>query len=152
MSEKTDIFLELHVPDFQRAIDFYKILGFEVVWVSNEYLVMKRGDSALFFYGGDDRVYSHSYFGQFVKNTKRGYGVEIILYEKNIKEFYERIKDKVKVAQKLELKHWGAWDFRIEDPFGYYIRIGEPQTILNDRKMVAKTKEAVKQRGLKGLS
>src|SRR3989344_191799 len=39
MNEKTDVFIELHVPDFQTAIDFYKILGFAVVWISDEYLV-----------------------------------------------------------------------------------------------------------------
>jgi hypothetical protein len=47
-------------------------LGFAVVWVNDEYLVMKRRDSVLFFYAGDERVYSHPYFGKFPKDTKRG--------------------------------------------------------------------------------
>lgn len=149
MNEKTDVFIELHVPNFQTAIDFYKILGFAVVWINDEYLVMKKDASALFFYPGDERVYSHSYFGKFPKGTKRGYGVEIILYDKNVKELYERIKEKVKVVKKLEKKRWGDWDFRIEDPFGYYIRIGEPQNILNDKEKISKTKEVAKKRGLK---
>ena len=149
MNEKTDVFIELHVTDFQIAIDFYKILGFSVVWLSDEYLVMRRGDSALFFWPGDKRVYSHPYFSKFSKTTKRGYGVEIILFEKDIKPFYKRVRNKVKVVEKLTQQPWGDWDFRVEDPFGYYIRIGEPQNNLNDKEMIRKTKEIAKRKGLK---
>lgn len=148
-NEKTDTFIELHVPDFQTAINFYKVLGFSIIWISDEYLVMKRKDSVLFFYPGDDRVYAHSYFGKFPKNTKRGYGVEIIIYEKDIKKLYEQIENKVKIVEKLKQKKWGDLDFRIEDPFGYYIRISEPQNILNDKEKIKKTAEVAKKRGLK---
>ena len=140
--------IELHVPDFQKAIDFYKILGFKVVWVNENYLVMKSGSNSLFFYGGSKDVYSHSYFGGFPKDTKRGYAVEIILYEKDIKEFYHRVKDKMKVVQELKLKPWGEYDFRIEDPFGFYIRIGEPQDLINDTKCIKRSDEIAEKKGL----
>src|ERR1019366_969118 len=106
MNETTETFIELHVPDFQIAIDFYKILGFKLVWVSAEYMVIKRRKSVLFFYGGDNKIYRHSYFGSFPKSTKRGYGVEIIIYEHNIASFYNRIRWKVKVVEKLQLRPW----------------------------------------------
>ena len=140
--------IELHVPDFQVAIDFYKVLGFKVVWVSEEYLVLNRGNTALYFYGGTKEVLGHSYFGNFPKDTKRGYAVEIILYEKNIKELYNRIKDKVKVVEELKLKPWGKWDFRIEDPFGFYLRIGEPDDIVNDEEFIKQSDNIAKKKGL----
>ena len=105
---KTDVFIELHIPDFQKAIDFYKILGFKVVWLKEDYLVMRKGKSILNFYMGCDKVYQHSYFGKFPKDTKRGYGVEIFFLENDIKGFWEKIKDKVKVVQPLILKPWGG--------------------------------------------
>ena len=66
----TDVFIELHVPDFQKALDFYHILGFEVVWVNEEYLVMSRGKSILNFYRGTKEVYNQSYFKNWPKDTK----------------------------------------------------------------------------------
>lgn len=135
---ETDVFIELHVPDFQKAKDFYKILGFEVVWMENDYLVMRKGRSVLNFYGGDQKVFDHPYFGKFSKGTKRGFAVEIILLVDSVKGFYEKIKNKVKIVEPLKLEPWGRWDFRIEDPFGFYIRIGERYDWIN-KKIMQKT-------------
>ena len=53
----TDVFVELHVPDFEKGKEFYGKLGFGVVWerekVENKgYLVMRRGASVLNFFCG----------------------------------------------------------------------------------------------------
>ncbi len=122
---ETDVFLELHVPDFEKAIRFYRILGFKIVWRGESYLVMRRGKSIINFYGDSDKVFSQSYFRRFKKNTKRGYAVEIIILIDDIKNFYNKIKYKVKVVEPLKLKRWGRQDFRIEDPFGFYLRFTE---------------------------
>ena len=148
ITDLTDVFIELHVDDFQTAIDFYKMIGFEVVWLSDEYLVMKKGKSVINFYPGDDRAYDHSYFGQFPRDTKRGYAVEIILFVDDIKSFYEKMKDKLNVVKPLELKRWGQWDFRIEDPFGFYIRFTEPYSWLDNKEMISKTKEIAEKKKL----
>ena len=148
-NEETDVFVELHVPDFQKAIDFYKILGFKVVWISNDYLVMRKDRSVLNFYNGSENVYNHRYFKAFSKNTKRGYAVEIVLLVEDVKAFYKEIKDKVKVVEKLKLKPWGAWDFRIEDIFGFYVRITNRHDWINNNIQIAKTKEIAKKRRLK---
>jgi catechol 2,3-dioxygenase-like lactoylglutathione lyase family enzyme len=105
----TDVYIELHVPDFKRAIEFYSRLGFKPLWRTEDYLVMKRKSSVLNFYGGSQKVYSHSYFGRFKKTTKCGYGVEKF----------------ARIVQPLKLKKWGRRDFRIVDPFGFYLRITE---------------------------
>ncbi len=146
---ETDVFVELHVPDFQKAIDFYKTLGFEIVWISDNYMVMRKDRSVLNFYGGNDKVSHHSYFGKFPNDTKKGYAVEIVFLEDDVKEFYEKIKDKVKVVEPLKQKPWGRWDFRIEDPFGFYIRIGEKYDWINKKDKISKTKEIMQKKGLR---
>ena len=122
----TDVYIELHVPDFKKTIKFYSRLGFKQLWRTEDYLVMKRNRSILNFYGGSEKIYSHSYFGQFKKNTKRGYGVEIIIPVDNVESFYKKAKRFAKIVRPLMLKKWGRRDFRIVDPFGFYLRITEP--------------------------
>jgi lactoylglutathione lyase len=134
----TDVYIELHVPDFKRVIGFYSRLGFKLLWQTEDYLVMKRNRSVLNFYGGSEKVYSHSYFGRFKKTTRRGYGVEIIIPVDRVEQFYNSVRKFVKVVQPLELKKWGRRDFRIVDPFGFYLRITERYEWvgrLSDRQM-----------------
>ena len=123
MAMLTDVYIELHVPDFKKAIEFYSRLGFKLLWRTEDYLVMKRKRSVLNFYGGSEKVFRHSYFGRFSKNTKRGYGVEIIIPVDRVERFYQSVRKIAKVVQPLELKKWGRRDFRIVDPFGFYLRI-----------------------------
>ena len=140
MLEFTDVInIELHVPDFKKAIDFYRILGFNVLWMSEDYLVMRKGNNILSFYMGNEKVYEQDYFKEFPKNTKRGYAVEIILFEKNIDKFYDEIKNKVDVVSELKTKRWRKKDFRIEDPFGFYIRFTEPYDRINDPEKIKNT-------------
>jgi uncharacterized glyoxalase superfamily protein PhnB len=125
MAMLTDVYIELHVPDFKRAIEFYSRLGFKLLWRTEDYLVMKRKRSVLNFYGGNPKVYSHSYFGRFKKTTKCGYGVEIIIPVDRVERFYNRVRKFARIVQPLQLKKWGHRDFRIIDPFGFYLRITE---------------------------
>ena len=121
----TDVYIELHVPDFRKAIEFYRRLGFKLLWRTEDYLVMKRKRSVLNFYGGSRKVYSHSYFGRFKKTTKCGYGVEIIIPVDRVERIYKGVRKFAKIVQPLQLKKWGRRDFRIVDPFGFYLRITE---------------------------
>ena len=121
----TDVYIELHVPDFKTTIEFYGRLGFKQLWRTEDYLVMKRKKSILNFYGGSEKIYSHSYFGRFKKTTKRGYGVEIIIPVDNVEGFYRKAKRFAKIVRPLMVKKWGRRDFRIVDPFGFYLRITE---------------------------
>ena len=121
----TDVYIELHVPDFKKAIGFYSRLGFKLLWRTEDYLVMRRKRSVLNFYGGSQKVYSHSYFGRFKKTTKCGYGVEIIIPVDRVELIYSSVRKFAKIVQPLQLKKWGRRDFRIVDPFGFYLRITE---------------------------
>ncbi|MBI5127216.1 hypothetical protein HZA76_02045 [Candidatus Roizmanbacteria bacterium] len=60
----TDVSVEFHVPSFALAKKFYSGFGFAVVWErkngdpSARFLVMRKGESILNFFGGDETVYS----------------------------------------------------------------------------------------------
>lgn len=129
----------MHVPDFEIVKDFYGKLGFKVVWEREPegmkgYVVMKRGDSVLCFWAGNNEVYNQPYFKNFLKDTKRGYGVEIIIFVNDIETYYEKVKKFASVVEELTLQPWGDKDFRIADPFGFYLRFSSPyNTLLADR-------------------
>ena len=137
---RNNLIIELHVPDLAAELDFYSELGFEVSRndkpndAEQGYMSMIREDSLgktmLNFYGGDDRVYSQSYFRNFPKDTQRGYEVGIVIPVGDIDILYEHAINKLKkyvVREIKELKdHDLIWkDFRMADPFGYYIRFTE---------------------------
>ena len=151
----TDVYIELHVPNFKRAIEFYSRLGFKLLWRTEDYLVMKRKRSVLNFYGGSKKVYHHSYFGRFSKKTKCGYGVEIIIPVDRVGRFYESVRKFAKIVQPLELKKWGRRDFRIVDPFGFYLRITERygwvgKLDARQKKLVSDYKMKVKEDAVRG--
>ena len=133
--------LELHVPDFDRALDFYGKLGFKVVWKrqkndAGDYMVIERDGTLLNFWPGNENVWEQPYFKNFPKNTKRGYGVEIVYTTNDVEDYYDNVKQFAKVVEELKLQPWGRKDFRIEDPFGYYLRITEPHDITDPDEAV----------------
>lgn len=135
-----NLVLELHVPDFNLAKEFYSKLGFETVLedaITENYLgyltlVRKDplGQTMLNFYGGDDRVYNQSHFKKFPQATERGYAVEITIPVSNIESVYQAFKQSasekiVRELQEMKDNHVTWRDFRITDPFGFYVRITE---------------------------
>jgi uncharacterized glyoxalase superfamily protein PhnB len=126
--------LELHVPDFNPVKEFYGRLGFSVVWERKPegykgYLVMERTGAILCFWAGNEEVYTHSHFKKFPSDTPRGYGVEIIIGIEDVEAFHDQIKGFAEVVDPLVTQPWGLKDFRIVDPFGYYIRFTEPHDV-----------------------
>ena len=138
---RNNLIIELHVPDFIKVKQFYGVLGFSEIHFDlatkehPAYLVLRRsdplGDTMINFYGGDDRVYNQSYFKKFSKETKRGYSVEITVSTANVSEFFNKVSQgelKGYIVEELkEFKEGGSvWkDFRMEDPFGFYLRFTE---------------------------
>ncbi len=133
-------YVELHVSDFEKVERFYiDILGFEKVrepWLEADknYLVLERGGNLIAFWPGNNKVYDHSYFGHFPKDTKKGYGVELVFMIENIKDYYNKIKDRLNIVEELRTHSWGLMDFRVEDPFGFYLRFTEPYNLLKGPK------------------
>ena len=135
-----NLIIELHVPDFNTVKDFYSKLGFEITMddapnaENPGYLTMTRkdalGNTMLNFYGGDERVYKQSFFKQFPKETKRGYATEVTIPTGDIDEVYNLVSANLKEYIVRELKgledHGHRWkDFRMVDPFGFYLRFTE---------------------------
>jgi dihydroneopterin aldolase len=123
--------VELHVPDFAPVRSFYGKLGFSVVRDEpgpDGYLVLRHEQNAIAFWPGSDAVRSHPFFSRQPTGTARGHGVEIILTTSELDALYERARDLKAVVEPLRMRPWGARDFRIADPFGYYLRITEKGT------------------------
>lgn len=133
--------LELHVPSFGPVKDFYGKLGFEVVWERQPeghkgYLVIKRDQNILCFWAGNEHVWDQEYFSKWPRDTKRGYGVEIVLMVDDVEALYAQVSTFAKVVEELKVKPWGLKDFRVEDPFGYYLRITSYHNILDPANAV----------------
>ncbi len=137
---RNNLIIELHVPDLEVAKSFYSKLGFRVTMDDKinakelGYVTLTRqdglGNTMLNFYGGDDRVYNQSFFKQFPRDTKRGYAAEVTMTTDNIEEVYELASKNLKTSIVRELKeledHGHRWkDFRMVDPFGFYLRFTE---------------------------
>jgi lactoylglutathione lyase len=125
--EKNAMLVELHVEDFDRVRDYYEHLGFTVVWERpperfKGYLVMSNGSNTICFWGGNKDIYEHQYFGRFPSDTKKGYGVELVIMVEDLDEIYRKAQQHATIVEDMELRPWGLYDFRVEDPFGYYLR------------------------------
>lgn len=135
-----NLIIELHVPNFQLARDFYEMFGFTESRYDPQsggnsdlgYLVLKRkdkiGETHLNFYGDKEKVSQHAHFKDFPIDTPRGYGVEITIPVSDVKKLWKEVKEKLRkkqISQPLTLKRWSKWDFRVVDPFGFYVRFTE---------------------------
>lgn len=128
------------MPDFQRASDFYAQFGFENLSYDPTsgggsdlgYMVLKREDPAgrtlINFYGDKRKVSKHAHFAEFSAETPRGYAVEITIPVADIEKLWGGVVDLLtskEISQTLTLKRWGKKDFRVIDPFGFYLRFTE---------------------------
>ncbi len=126
--------IELHVSDFTPVREFYTRLGFETVWEQapdghKGYLVMKSGNNLLRFWCGNDDVHDHPYFKTFPAQSPLGKGVEVVLELENLDALYDAFRDSEYLVEPMRKKPWGLHDFRLKDPFGYYLRITTPHDI-----------------------
>lgn len=135
-----NLILELHIPDFIKARKFYGIFGFNQLNYDPTsgggsdlgYMVLKRtdafGETYLNFYGDKEKVSQHAYFKDFPPTTPRGYAVEITIPVSDVHGLWDSVKEKLEpshIAQPLNLKRWDKEDFRVIDPFGFYVRFTE---------------------------
>lgn len=136
-----NLILELHVPDFSLVRSFYGLFGFEEMEYDPTsgggsdlgYLILKREDpmgrTTIHFYGDKPKIAEHAYFNRFPPETPRGYEVEITVVVLDIDTLWKKVKGELKeeqIAQEFVVKRWGNKDFRVIDPFGFYIRFTEP--------------------------
>src|ERR1035437_813876 len=99
-----NLVLELHIPDFQLARNFYSLFGFKEIHYDPTsggnsdlgYMVLKRedviGNTSINFYGDKEKVSQHKHFADFPSNTPRGYGVEITIPVSDVKKLWKEVK------------------------------------------------------------
>ncbi len=137
---QNNLVLELHVPEFAPVRDFYGQFGFKELSYDPTsgggsdlgYMVLARQDklgrTLVNFYGDKDKVSQHARFKDFPSDTPRGYGVEITIIVNDINKLWSEVSSKLNpasISQPLALKRWGKQDFRVIDPFGFYVRFTE---------------------------
>jgi predicted lactoylglutathione lyase len=110
------------VDNMNETIDFYKSIGFEVVMSVPEagedpvWVMMVSGSVTLMFQ-------TFSSLGEELPEISRKNGGSLLLYIKlkDVKAYFEQIKDKVKVLKGLETTFYGATEFSILDNNHYVL-------------------------------
>jgi uncharacterized glyoxalase superfamily protein PhnB len=117
----------IFVRDINRTVEFYKLLGFNVVATVPEegdpvFAMMVCGSVTFMFQTFDS-------LGDDLPAVSRQDGGSITLYIqiKGIRDFHIRIKDKIKILKDLEKTFYGATEFSILDPNGYILTFAEDE-------------------------
>jgi lactoylglutathione lyase len=123
--------VELHVGDVDAAVDFYTDVGFEVEGRGASWARLRLGGGRLRLQS-DDYIKSHPhYFSEHLDRRPRGIGVEIVVeVDEGIDEVAARMHARGAIVKDLHERPWGARDFRVADPDGYFVRVTTP---LSDR-------------------
>ncbi len=115
----------IFVNDLNKTIEFYKKMGFSVVMT-----VPEQGDPVFALMTCDKVTFMFQTFeslGTELPEIKRQDGGSLLLYiqQTGIRDFYDRIKDRVKIIKGLEKTFYGATEFSIQDLNGYILTFAE---------------------------
>jgi uncharacterized glyoxalase superfamily protein PhnB len=117
----------IFVKNINETINFYKQLGFALTTT-----VPEEGDIIFAMMSCGNVVFLFQTFeslGNELPNVSRQNGGSLLFYIKTtrIKEFFEKIEDKVKVVKGLEKTFYGATEFSIEDNNGFLLTFAEDE-------------------------
>ena len=116
----------IFVGNMSETIAFYKMLGFNVTMS-----VPENGDDLVWamMVNGSVTIMFQTYesLGESLPQIQRKDGGSLLLYInlKNIRQFFESIKDKVKVLAGLDVTFYGATEFSILDNNNYVLTFAE---------------------------
>lgn len=116
----------IFVKDMKATIAFYKTLGFKTTMS-----VPESGDElvwAMMVNGGVTVMFqTFASLGNDLPEISRTDGGSLLLYInlKDIRNFFEDIKDKVTVLKGLETTFYGATEFSVKDNNGYVLTFAE---------------------------
>jgi len=116
----------IFVSNMPETIAFYKMLGFNVTMSVPEngddlvWVMMVNGSVTIMFQ-------TYESLGESLPEIQRKDGGSLLLYFnlKNIREFFDSIKDKVKVLAGLDVTFYGATEFSILDNNNYVLTFAE---------------------------
>lgn len=115
----------IYVRNIQQTIDFYQLLGFEIVTTvpdtGDPIFVLMRCGAVTFMFQTFESI------GNTLPLVSRNDGGSLMLYieVKNIRAMLEKIKDKVTVLNGLEKTFYGATEFSIKDNNNYLLTFAE---------------------------
>lgn len=117
----------IFVKDINKTIDFYKQLGFSLTTTVPEegnfiFAMMTCGKVTFMFQTFES-------LGSDLPAISRQDGGSLILYiqTKEIRKFYDQIKDKVTIVKGLEKTFYGATEFAILDINNYILTFAEDE-------------------------
>ena len=116
----------IFVSNISETIAFYKMLGFNVTMS-----VPENGDDLVWamMVNGSVTIMFQTYesLGESLPEIQRKDGGSLLLYInlKNIRQFFESVKDKVKVLSGLDVTFYGATEFSILDNNNYVLTFAE---------------------------
>jgi uncharacterized glyoxalase superfamily protein PhnB len=117
----------IFVKDINETIDFYKQLGFNVVTTVPEqgdiFWAMMTCGNVIFMFQTFESL------GEELPMISRQNGGSLLFYIKTteIRKFFDKVKDNVKVVKGLEKTFYGATEFSLEDNNGYLLTFAEDE-------------------------
>jgi len=116
--------VELFVRDLTAATDFYtRILGFQKCKDTDDYVSVSHGSVVIGLGPMDKLPPTHPLCRQ-AHDERTGVGVELVCEVDDLEAFYNQVAQTgYPIFEPLQKRSWGATDFRMIDPDGYYIRI-----------------------------
>lgn len=120
--------VNLFVRDINKTIAFYKQLGFEVMMTVPEqgdlvWVMLVNGGVTIML----QTIASMGNELPDIDRTKSGGSLLFYIKLKNIRTFFEQIKDKTEVVKGLEKTFYGATEFTIKDIDGYHLTFAEDE-------------------------
>ena len=115
----------IFVKNMNETIEFYRNIGFEV-----KMSVPEKGDFVWVMMSGGNVNFMFQTFeslGSDMPEISRQDGGSLLLYiqVKEIRQYYDIIKDKVNILKGLEKTFYGATEFSIQDINGYVLTFAE---------------------------
>lgn len=117
--------LELFVASVDKSADFYTgVLGFERLNGQPSHVPVRSG-SVVIGLGPASGLPKNHFFNPQLQEARPGLGTEIVLEVDDIQGFFKKVKATgyERILSPLRKRPWGATDFRLADPDGYYLRI-----------------------------
>lgn len=121
------IVVELFVSDVEQSIAFYRALGFRVAKRWGDWLILERDGVKLTLQGDSHAVAGPHYFTPHIGRQPRGTGVEIVVQVDDVESLYADAQARgLNIVKPIQDRDWGARDFRVADPDGYFVRLTSP--------------------------
>ncbi len=119
-------FVELFVPDPDRYVPLLvDCLGYRQAHRVGQWVDLRRAGDRLLL-NGEPQPDEHVFAERALAGARRGLGVEIGIVVDDVDRAYEQVAHSgAWQVEPLTRREWGARDFRIVTPDGYYLRVTE---------------------------